>query len=463
MPQFSIALIVKDEADSLPKLIGTCNDFIQAGGEVVVLDTGSTDDTIQVAKDLGCKVVRSEVSFISNMPNKMIKRIKKDFNTNKDLGVSKGTISFHFADARNHINQFCSNDLIIQVDGCDVFTTFDWKEIDRRIDQSQIKFTYTQYYGGTPPVPLPSGIKPSSPEPSTVHRIHRFYDRRIEKWEGRVHEALSGGNDTEYNLPLEALSVYHFIKSKARNYIIGLFMEFYDHKSHMRTKYYLGRELYYNHNYDEAIYVLTQYTNRTNTWINEHSSALCLIGECHEYLNRYNKAKISYMKAYQINGSWREPMIKLARICSKTKDWEQSIDYAIQATTINPTNKVFAESSSNYTSEPYYWMYVGYYHLGDMKRGKICWGLCRKMEPDNPMFINDQDWFESSQYNHQYYLEISDQLWKDTVVDSKRREMETDRLKCLQKNNKFLDIYSPYDPNIIQEVTEWLHDKPKIN
>ena len=49
---FSIALIVKDEEHNVQRLAATVKDFIEDGGKVYFYDTGSTDNTVEVAKFL---------------------------------------------------------------------------------------------------------------------------------------------------------------------------------------------------------------------------------------------------------------------------------------------------------------------------------------------------------------------------------------------------------------------------
>jgi glycosyltransferase involved in cell wall biosynthesis len=48
----SVAIITKDEADNLPD----CLRSVSFAGQVVVVDSGSTDGTVQLASDLGCEV-----------------------------------------------------------------------------------------------------------------------------------------------------------------------------------------------------------------------------------------------------------------------------------------------------------------------------------------------------------------------------------------------------------------------
>src|SRR6185295_11004932 len=57
-PFYSISIICKNEEDSFPNLHASLKEHIAAGGEVVVVDTGSTDKTIEVLKSLGYSDVK---------------------------------------------------------------------------------------------------------------------------------------------------------------------------------------------------------------------------------------------------------------------------------------------------------------------------------------------------------------------------------------------------------------------
>ena len=55
-PMISLAMIVKNEEAHLPRCLGSVRDLAQ---ELVVVDTGSTDRTRQIARDLGATVYQA--------------------------------------------------------------------------------------------------------------------------------------------------------------------------------------------------------------------------------------------------------------------------------------------------------------------------------------------------------------------------------------------------------------------
>ena len=64
---FSVCLIAKNEEKTLPRMIGSLKEFQSRGGEILLLDTGSTDNTAKVAEELGCIVYKVDDKFKINI------------------------------------------------------------------------------------------------------------------------------------------------------------------------------------------------------------------------------------------------------------------------------------------------------------------------------------------------------------------------------------------------------------
>ena len=55
-PKFDIVAISRNEEKHITKMMSSLKDFQARGGNVYILDTGSTDNTVEVARELGCIV-----------------------------------------------------------------------------------------------------------------------------------------------------------------------------------------------------------------------------------------------------------------------------------------------------------------------------------------------------------------------------------------------------------------------
>jgi Flp pilus assembly protein TadD len=77
MPKLSVAMIVKDEAQSLPQCLGSIRSIAD---EIVVCDTGSTDRTIDVAESFGAIVHRIPwLDDFANARNQALARVSGDW------------------------------------------------------------------------------------------------------------------------------------------------------------------------------------------------------------------------------------------------------------------------------------------------------------------------------------------------------------------------------------------------
>src|SRR5262245_12683401 len=77
MPSVSLAVMVRDEAVRLKRCLESAHD---AFDEIVVLDTGSNDDTVAVARSLGARVSEMEwPGSFSVAFNRLLDEIKTDW------------------------------------------------------------------------------------------------------------------------------------------------------------------------------------------------------------------------------------------------------------------------------------------------------------------------------------------------------------------------------------------------
>jgi len=181
-PKFSICLIARNEENTLPRLLKSLQDFKSCGGEVVCLDTGSTDKTVQAAKDWGCKVEEVGDRFVRYVDSQMAKKINRKFKAPLDTGeiVKDGDKNFDFASARNYAASLASNNFIWTPDCDEIFTKLNIEEIDKKIEEGfeQLEFNFVFAHG-------PKGEE-------LIKFIQcKAYDRRKLEWRGIIHEVLS--------------------------------------------------------------------------------------------------------------------------------------------------------------------------------------------------------------------------------------------------------------------------------
>lgn len=379
---FSIGLIVKNEEKTLPKLYENIKDFVNNGGEVVILDTGSTDNTVNLAKSYGFKTYIATRSFIETLSTKSIKILKKTHIDDDDIErvnilFKDDTTYFNFGKARNELHKYISNDIFIQIDGSDTLSAFDFEYIHQQIQNGSNRFEYTQIYG---PVEL---------------TISRFYNKNVDIWEGRTHEILT--NKSKKNimvLPKDKLTVIHNFQPKKRTYLAGLFADILEKPTHTRTLYYLGRELFFSGLFKSAIKMLIKYVNQKDCWIPERSSGYCLIGNCYEHLGKdyYGEAFKAYNDAFIAFNGWREPLLKMGRLSQRTDEFQRGLCYAMASLSINRIS-AFAEPSCNYLGLPHEIAYWGYFFTKREREACTHWKIAITLEPNHEKYKNDAQYF----------------------------------------------------------------------
>jgi glycosyltransferase involved in cell wall biosynthesis len=179
-PKFSVALIARNEAETLPRLIGSLKEFQERGGDIWVLDTGSTDNTIEVAKSLGCNVEAVGDKFRIQIDEDLAKKINDKFIVEGEAPVvNAGESLFDFASARNYISTFPDCDVISTPDCDEIFTKFDIDKLDEVIangaEQLEYEFVFSHDQNGNPVIKF---------------RHCKFYNRTKLKWRGIIHEIL---------------------------------------------------------------------------------------------------------------------------------------------------------------------------------------------------------------------------------------------------------------------------------
>lgn len=178
---FSIVLTVKNEEQTLPRLLESLIEFKDRGGEIILLDTGSTDNTVKVAKEAGCKVTEVGSKFIFEINKELADKINKHFIVKGEQNVvNAGDKLFDYSSARNYAATLSSNDFVAMPDADEIYTKFDLDKIESAINQGADQLEYNfifshDQYG----------------KPAIQFRHCKFYNKKKLFWRGIVHEILA--------------------------------------------------------------------------------------------------------------------------------------------------------------------------------------------------------------------------------------------------------------------------------
>jgi glycosyltransferase involved in cell wall biosynthesis len=371
-PLFSIVILARDEAGSLPRLLLDLAPFRDRGGEVLVLDSGSTDYTVPVAREHGCRVEMVEDRFDSTLTRAQAAEIEKRFSKapNESPLVAQGQRLFNFGDARQYAGELASRHFVLQLDSCDTVSALDIDTLNGWIASGRPgSFEYDQLYD------------------NLSLRIARFYDRGRFHWEGRVHEVMLPNSGVDVSLSprmrcdRKQLVVCHKQGEKERNYMAGLALQVIEHPEKPRWWHFLARELYYFRCYNSAIAAFEVHLEMKDAWQTERAQSVSFIAECLEGLKRPDEAKAMYLRAYEMDKTRREPLIHLAMLCSSRREFAEAVRWTREAMTIPRTN-AYPEFDANYTWVPHSLLYWALFWLKQKDEARIHWEAYRSLVPE---------------------------------------------------------------------------------
>jgi glycosyltransferase involved in cell wall biosynthesis len=251
----SIALIVKNEQDCLEK----CLESVKEADEICLTDTGSTDDTIEIARKFTDKIYHFD--WIGD-----------------------------FSKARNYAKEQCTGDWILSIDADHQLLT-PISEIKEIISKTKAKVL---------------NIKSKSGK-NWHYRAVLWKNLPEIKWVGKVHENLNfkGEENTTIERSCD-YSINHKLDPE-RNLKILLTME-----QTPRTLFYIGKEYRDLLQYEKAVAYFDEYL-KVSTWIAEKAEAYYYKALCLWGLNRGNEARVACFEAIKLNPDMKKALL----LCSE--------------------------------------------------------------------------------------------------------------------------------------------------
>ncbi len=380
-PLFSIVLITKNEANVLQRALYSLQHFRERGGEIVILDTGSTDRTVEIAKQNNC-VVHVSTAFTNVLEEQYIDIINAFAVGNEEPLVQHGDVVFDFAKARNHVTSLAKNDFVFTLDADEVYSVLNIDRINELITEGYEHFEYSFTYSFD-----------QWGKPLVKFNQSKAFDRRKMKWNGIVHETLEGTAKSVY-LDESVVKLDHhqeFGKTHRSNYLKGLAYSVLLEPENDRNRHYFGRELMYSGRYKSAIIQLRLHTEM-NKWNAEKAQSFIFMGDCYGNINDADKQLQFYHKAFNADSNRRESLIKIAYYYLFYNNWQAAICFAKAALEI-PMNEFYGNEIRHYTDSPHSVLYKGYGWLGNIPKAQEHIEMCLKYEPYSLEYLRDTKFY----------------------------------------------------------------------
>jgi glycosyltransferase involved in cell wall biosynthesis len=382
-PRFSVTVIAKNEEKSLPNLLASLQEFRDRGGEIILVDTGSTDRTWEIARAAGAKIYTEGERFRHPIDGEMAAKINETFIVEGEAPIVKaGDSYFDFGEARDYAMRLASNDYVL-CPGCDeVFMKLDIDALHRFMDEgfTQIRFDY---------------IWATNPDGTPRTRFYRdayFFDRTKWHWVNCIHEFVMENKPGEkwMELPTEfGLIEHHQLPQPGRNLrdAVGLSVSCLQDLTNDRNAHYFARELMFQKRYKSSIRQFLRHVN-LKSWDLERGQSLTFIGDCYWFMGDTDEAVRWYHKSFDFCSARRAPLMRLADLYHQGDDKQRAAAYAAAALTI-PYVAYYANDMTHYRAMPHEILYWALWYLGKKDQAKAHWQKCIEYEPANPKFVEE--------------------------------------------------------------------------
>lgn len=290
-PTIAVAMIVKNEEAMLER----CLNSVIGADSIYILDTGSQDRTIEIARKYTDKVFLDFIWIDS------------------------------FCKAQNHIKSKVKEDWILSIDADEVLTC-DWSEVQKAVSLASEDMVRVTMMG--------------EGELNTFGFGRLFRNKPDVYWEQDIHKHLNvpGEGENVGNVSIVyGHSPAHDLDPDRSLRILERTVQ--EEENPVRNLYYLGREYWYKKRYQDAISTLERYL-KVGHWAAEMAEANLIIAQAYLELRQIEPCASACLQAIKLNSNFKEAIQLMAEISinENRKQWER------MAKTANNQNLVWVRT-----------------------------------------------------------------------------------------------------------------------
>jgi len=295
----TLCLIVKNEEQNLDRCLSS---FKPLYSRLVVVDTGSTDGTKEIAEKHGADIY--------------------DFKWIDDFGA-----------ARNFALSKAETDWLMMADADDAMD-----EADVMALKSKLESLNDDVWG----IFLPYRIHIEDDNAALLAYIPRIWKKSLKvKYDLMIHEYLHPTpkqlkHFIRLDFPvLHQKTLVDYKKSHERNLKI-LYKAVKSHPEERRYYFYLGHDNQYSGNIEEAIVWYGKYAGLKDTNSHELNRVLLNLGNCFLKTGKVGEAKKAYLDAIKAAADFIEPYLALGNLYKAAGDYVSAVKYYSAAAQCKP-------------------------------------------------------------------------------------------------------------------------------
>ncbi len=388
MATVSLCMIVKNEEAVLARCLDSIQDAVD---EIVIVDTGSTDATKEIAARYTDKIY--DFAWID------------DFAAARNFSFSKASMEF-----------------AMWLDADDVFAEQD-RSVFLRLKNSPAWETADVIM-----------VRYNTAFDEQGNPVFSYYRERLVRlsiphvWKGRVHEAIVCSGRTVY---AEEVAVTHrSVKTSYSDRNLRIYERQIQEGEPLsaRDRFYYGRELYYHRHYERAILVLNEFLADEQGWMENKIEACKILSYCIrevaslsqvptgnrddpstdnalDYSSGYPSASAAgalaaLSRSFLYDLPRAEICYEIGNLLMQEQNYRAAVFWFELARSLPENDKSGGfVSTDSHGYLPCIQLCVCYYRLGDKKKAEECNRMAGTYRPASPAYLYNLKFFESTAAN----------------------------------------------------------------
>lgn len=352
--EISLCMIVKDESSVIERCLNSVRELVD---EIIIVDTGSCDDTVEKAKSLGAIVYNFK--WIN------------DFSKARNFSFSKAT--------KDYIFWLDADDILNKQDICKF--KFLKENLDINIDSVTMNYILSTDENGK--------YLTSLKRNRLVKRTNNF------RWIGSVHEYL----EVYGNIINSDINIIHKKEKEYSNRNLLIFEELVSNGKTLsaRDLFYYANELFDNNRYDDAIKEYKKFLSMEGTWIEDVLLSCSKLADCYNYKNDIENEIKYILESFKYDMPRPEFCCRLGYKFLQEDKLDPAIYWYETAINLVPKgNNLSIINHDTYTYLPWIQLCVCYFKKGNIEKAYICNEMAAKYKPNDKYVRHNREYFNNN-------------------------------------------------------------------
>ena len=351
--KISVCMIVRNEEEVIERCLSCVGKFAD---EIVIVDTGSKDDTKTLAQKFTDKVF--------------------DFKWIYDFSAAR---NFSFAQAScDYVMWLDADDVVMDAD---IAKINELKKLENPADLYMFDYVLTHEEDGTP---------------IFKYKRERLFRRdKNYQWVDPVHEVIVPSGRVE-NVDIKIYHKKQKAPEKGRNLNIYYHLRAKKVKFSPRQQFYFARELMFNGFEDRAIGEFCKFLKMKDAWLENKIQACIDLSSCYQTLGMVERAKLVLLKSFLLAPPRSEVTCRLGNIFLEEKKLDEAIYWFKQS-----FNNEEGLNSGGFVEKdlhdfiPALQLCYAYYLKGDYESSYKYHLVSQELKPNDNSVLHNQNFFSN--------------------------------------------------------------------